>query len=112
MTPDLIDGHGGIPAERAEPDHSARDLAQLVVQQAVEDLATVDPALRRDVMRWMIACDAEACGIEWCATALGVSVEGLIRSVFEAAHGLRLRRYVHRREIEQMHNPAQMRMAV
>ena len=111
MNSDLIDGHGGVVPERAAIDHSAHDLARLVVEQAIEDLAGWDEAQRADVKTWMTDLEPEACGVEWCADTLGVSVEALIGWVFRAAHGRRLRRYIHRREIEAAHNPNQMTIA-
>lgn len=109
---DLYDHDGPPPTERvdATPD-DARRLAQAIVNQAVEDLASWAAELRADVEEWIDSLDDEAGTLTWCAWVLGhADDELLIREVRERAHGLRLRRYAHRREIEATHNPGQMEM--
>ena len=111
---DLYDHDGPAPAERidATPD-DARRLAQTIVDQAVEDLAGWAAELRLDVEEWIDSLDDEAGTLTWCAWVLGHATdELLIHEVRERAHGLRLRRYAHRREIEAAHNPGQMEMAL
>lgn len=111
---DLYDHDGPAPAERidATPD-DARKLAEQIVRQAVEDLASWSVELQLDVEGWFESLDDEAGTLTWCAWVLGRATdELLIDEVRERAQGLRLRRYAHRREIEAAHNPGQAELAL
>lgn len=68
----------------------ARRLAIGIVRSIVEDLRSRWPEIRREAREWITLPEEGPCGIEWCATALGMETEDLAR---------RLKRHV-RLEVE------------
>jgi hypothetical protein len=70
----------------ATPDDAA-DLARAIVYRAVEDLADRRArvrAYRTEALAWLRAADDEdACGIAWCAAALGLPLDALRGDIAE-----------------------------
>lgn len=88
----------------ADPD-DARRVAELLCEQATEDLAGEDAALRWDVEVWF---DVDEDGhFAFAAEALGVTEERLEAQIREQAALRRSRACWHRKAIEAAHNPDQ-----
>lgn len=87
----------------ATPD-DARQIAEAVVYRAVEDLADHRPrkrTARASALLWLRSGDEDACGIAWCAAALGLPLDALrgdiaervaVREAEKDAHAEDLRR--------------------
>lgn len=93
----------------ADPDDAYR-LAELVCEQAVEDLADLSDEGREwrwDAQCWLGHKGDAPCSVEWCALALGVDVERLIETIDERVWLARSVAYWHRRDVEAAHHPEQ-----
>lgn len=99
-----------VTADWTPDAEDAERLASLLCEQAVEDLASDDLALRLAVEDWL-DIDAEET-FAWCAAVLGESVDRLEAQIREQVELRRSRAYWHRREIEAAHGGGQLELGI